>query len=84
MLMLTSVGVYIAKSPTSTTNTLMTPKQYHILALLETKTSIEDTSWLASAFPGFKVFVAGGSKNRTWSSYRKDQENLVQAPDPGD
>ena len=29
------------------------------------------------------MFVAGGSKNRTWSSYRKDQENLVQAPDPG-
>ena len=59
-----------------------TPRQVQILALLETKTAVEDTNWLKSAFPGYQVLVAGDQKNKTWAEYRKAQEALITHPDP--
>ena len=52
-----------------------TTHQFHILALLETKTSIEDSTWLKNAFPGYSVFVTGESKNKLWKDYRESEEN---------
>lgn len=52
-----------------------TTHHFHILALLETKTSIEDSTWLKNAFPGYSVFVTGESKNKLWKDYRESEEN---------
>lgn len=54
-----------------------TTHQFHILALLETKTTIEDSTWLTNAFPGYNVMATGESKNKLWKKYREEEETIA-------